>query len=549
MTRPINILGIGTYVPRQVKRNSDFDFAAHGVNHESVARAGVETRRWASPRENIVDLAQQACLRALRCADLAPASIDRLIFITTTLRPDVVLPSGAAILQDKLGLTRCQSLTLTESSSGPIVAMELAASLLRSGQAKHVLVVAAETFSKTFSQDNPMDYEIGMTMGDGASAVVLSTQEGASEGLLACYTRSHPDLQTGIAMRPSSASADGLPSARIALRTGAAPPSYQGMPLIPPQMPEVMQAFVASTIPVAIREALTLAGLKQDKIDWFVLHQTGRMMLEAFKQASQIPQGKTVDTLARFGNLGSVSLLANLDFAFQTGKLKPGNTVLLAAAEEGATCGAMLWKWQVPLSQTHSYLVQEPEIELQEKLIRVDRYSIAELFERFIVPGAKPAYQAKELFADFIPCWAMFEGVSYDDAFEYLSVTENLQEWTLSVRNLHHLRDGIWAGEDHAAPGGKVFVRTHADKAARTIGWDCSHADPDDLWLWYRGLLIDGQGALGRPGTGFIWSNFVHERVKASPEYTAGFAYLFSAHSLEIRNLKAIVEHKFGRKP
>lgn len=184
---------------------------------------------------------------------------------------------------------------------------------------------------------------------------------------------------------------------------------------------------------------------------------------------------------------------------------------------------------------------------LLDKLVSIDRFTVPEMFERFIVPGTRPSYDAAELFADLIPCWAVFEGVSCDDAFAYLSVTENLQDWTLSVRNLRLVRGEVYRGEEVASPTGQVFVRTLADKAARTIGWDCGHTDPDDLWLWYRGLLIDANGALGRPGTAMLWTNFVHERVRSNPVYRAGFQHLYSAHSLEIRNLKAVLEDRFGR--
>jgi hypothetical protein len=78
--------------------------------------------------------------------------------------------------------------------------------------------------------------------------------------------------------------------------------------------------------------------------------------------------------------------------------------------------------------------------------------------------------------------------------------------------------------------------------------WNCGHDSPEDLWLWYRGILIDAQGALGRPGTALIGSNFWHERAKGHPVYKDAFRLLFSAHRLEILNLKRVLEARYAVK-
>ena len=183
---------------------------------------------------------------------------------------------------------------------------------------------------------------------------------------------------------------------------------------------------------------------------------------------------------------------------------------------------------------------------VQNELITVENYSMEEMWGRFVAPGSKEYYTYDELFADFVPSWAVFEGVPIDDAFAFLAQTETMGLWTMSMRNLKLVRDDIYTGDEAATPTGKVFVRTIADEKAMTIEWQAGHADPDDLWIFYNGILTDAGPTLGRPGTAFLWTNFVPERIKADPMVAIGFKMMYSAHRIEINNLKIILEERYG---
>lgn len=185
---------------------------------------------------------------------------------------------------------------------------------------------------------------------------------------------------------------------------------------------------------------------------------------------------------------------------------------------------------------------------VQKKLITVENYPFGEIFEKFLLGGAKDTYTHDELFSRFVPVYAFFENVPLKDAFQYLAKTENMVEWTMSMRNLKHVKDDIFSGEEAATPTGKVFIRTVANEAARTIEWYAGHERPDDLWIYYQGLLANGEIALGKKGTTFFWTNYVHERVRRDRALVMGFKLMRSAHMIEITNMKMILEDRYGKK-
>ena len=170
---------------------------------------------------------------------------------------------------------------------------------------------------------------------------------------------------------------------------------------------------------------------------------------------------------------------------------------------------------------------------LEKKLVTIENYPMDQIWQNFIMKGSKDTYSHDELFSVFVPVHAVFERVPLKDAFEYLANTENMVEWTMSMRNLRHLRDDIYEGEEAATPTGKVFIRTVANREANTIEWYAGHENPDDMWIYYQGMLADGQVALGKDCTTFLWTNFVPERIRQDRLLVMGFKLMHSAHTIE----------------
>lgn len=184
--------------------------------------------------------------------------------------------------------------------------------------------------------------------------------------------------------------------------------------------------------------------------------------------------------------------------------------------------------------------------ELDNRLVRIERFSVQQMMEDHILPHVGLSSDVQKLCEGFIPTMTVFEGVPIEDAFDYLARTETLGDWTLSLRNIRPFRGDVFVGDEEASPTGKVYVRTVADRRSHAVGWDCGHQDADDLWILYRGMLVDAEPAFGRAGTACFWTNFVHERTKSDPVYARGFEMMFAVHRLEMSNLKHILEFVYG---
>ncbi len=342
MNRAVVLAGVGSAFPEQVKRNADFDYAQAGVAEERVLRGGVKERRWSAPSETMLDLAERACRRALDAAQVQASEVDRILLVTSTLQPDVLVPAGATRLQSRLGAGGVAS-TILETCCGSVVALDMAVGLIRSGACRCVLVAAAETFSKTFNPTSPLTFEIGMGMGDGAGAAVVRAGEGTDVGWVASHVQSGSDFQSGLGMRPLRS--DG--GAKLAFGQGDSPPTWRGQPLSRQGLVDALQWFTSTTVPAAIAGVLARAEMTPEQIDFYVLHQPNRRFLEAWKAEAGIPEHKTLDTLGLLGNLSSVSVLANLDEAWRSGRLRRGDRVLMASAGEGAVWGAIIFHWSI----------------------------------------------------------------------------------------------------------------------------------------------------------------------------------------------------------
>ena len=366
MNRSVVLAGVGSAFPHQVKRNADFDYAEAGVAEERVLRGGVRERRWSPPSETMLDLAERACRRALDAAHVEASDVDRVLLVTSTLQPDVLVPAGATRLQSRLGAGGVAS-TILETCCGSVVALDMAVGLIRSGASRCVLVVAAETFSKTFNPSSPLTFEIGMGMGDGAGAAVLRAGEGTDDGWVASHVQSGSDFQSGLGMRPLSG--DG--GAKLAFGHGEAPPTWRGQPLSRQGLVDALQWFTSTTVPAAIAGVLARAEMTPDQIDFYVLHQPNRRFLEAWKAEAGIPAEKTLDTLGLRGNLSSVSVLANLDEAWRSGRLRRGDKVLMASAGEGAVWGAMIFTWTIDPPAAQPARVEEGDSMLLQDRVAV----------------------------------------------------------------------------------------------------------------------------------------------------------------------------------
>ena len=316
------ITGTGSYLPPRRLTNADLvaELAAQGVESSDdwiVERTGIRARHFVDAGVNSSDLALHASRHALEAAGVDAKDIDLIIVGTST--PDMVFPSTACILQNKLGVKGGPAFDVQAVCSGFIYALTLADSLIRSGTAKKALVVGAEVFSRILDFK---DRTTCVLFGDGAGAVVLEASD--TPGILS--TDIHADGQyVDILCVPGHVSGG----------------QVMGDPLLRMDGQAVFKLAV-NVLDEAARAVLAKAGKTAAEVDWLIPHQANIRIMQSTARKLKLPLDKVVVTVDQHGNTSAASIPLALDTAVRSGRVKPGQTLLLEAVGGGFTWGAVL---------------------------------------------------------------------------------------------------------------------------------------------------------------------------------------------------------------
>ncbi|AMO22112.1 ketoacyl-ACP synthase III [Ramlibacter solisilvae] len=322
MNRYSRITGTGSYLPPRRVTNQDLaaQLATTGVETSDnwiVERTGIRARHFADPGTTTSDLAAHAARRALEAAGRVPADIDLIIVATST--PDMVFPSAACIMQNKLGIAGCPAFDVQAVCSGFVYALTVADSMIRTGAASKALVIGAEIFSRILDFK---DRTTCVLFGDGAGAVVL---EGSNEpGILA--TDLHADgRHVGILCVPGTVAGG----------------QVSGDPFLKMDGQAVFKLAVG-VLEDAARATLAKAGRTDADIDWLIPHQANIRIMQGTAKKLKMPLDKLVVTVDEHGNTSAASIPLALDAAVRGGKVKRGDTLMLEGVGGGFTWGAVL---------------------------------------------------------------------------------------------------------------------------------------------------------------------------------------------------------------
>lgn len=316
------ITGTGSYLPPRRLTNSDLaaELATQGVETSDdwiVERTGIRARHFAAPEVCSSDLGLEAARRALQAAGAKAQDIDLIIVATST--PDMVFPSTACILQDKLGANGCPAFDVQAVCSGFIYALSIADAMIKTGAAKKALVIGAEVFSRILDFK---DRTTCVLFGDGAGAVVLEASD--TPGILA--SELHADgKHVGILCVPGHVSGGNV----------------LGAPLLQMDGPAVFKLAVG-VLDEAARAVLAKAGKTAADIDWLIPHQANIRIMQSSARKLKLSMDKVVVTVDQHGNTSAASIPLALDAAVRSGKVKAGELLLLEAVGGGFTWGAVL---------------------------------------------------------------------------------------------------------------------------------------------------------------------------------------------------------------
>ena len=320
--RHSRITGTGSYLPPHRVTNAALaeQLARDGVETSDewiVERTGIRARHFAAPDVSCSDLAVQAARHALEAAGRRPEEIDLIIVATST--PDMVFPSTACIVQRKLGAIGGAAFDVQAVCSGFVYGLAVADSMIRGGLASRALVIGSEIFSRILDFK---DRTTCVLFGDGAGAVVLQASD--TPGILASDL--HADgRHVGILCTPGT------------VNNG----KVSGVPLLKMDGPAVFKLAVG-VLESAARAVLSKAGRSDADIDWLIPHQANIRIMQGTARKLKLPLDKLVVTVDEHGNTSAASIPLALDAAVRSGRIKPGDTLMLEGVGGGFTWGAVL---------------------------------------------------------------------------------------------------------------------------------------------------------------------------------------------------------------
>ena len=317
------IAGCGAYLPERVLRNDDLarEFGLDTSDEWITERTGIKQRHIAAPGETASSMGTAAAKRALERAGLGPEAVDAVVVATAT--PDSSFPATATRIQAALGMTRGIAFDVSAACAGFVYALGIADGMIRTGQARSVMVVGTEVYSRIVDWT---DRGTCVLFGDGAGAVLLVAGEGqgtaADRGILSTHLHSDGRFGDILLVDGGPGSTGGAGKLRMAGN-------------------QVFRHAV-SKLAAVVDEALDANGLTHADVRWLVPHQANLRIIDAMGRKLRLPPERVVVTVDRHANTSAASIPLALAEAVSDGRIERGDLVVMEAIGGGLAWGAAL---------------------------------------------------------------------------------------------------------------------------------------------------------------------------------------------------------------
>jgi 3-oxoacyl-[acyl-carrier-protein] synthase-3 len=318
------VRGVGTALPRRIMKNAEFEALLDTSDEWIAQRTGIRQRHIAGDDETTASLGEAAARAALAHAGLVPADIDLIVLATST--PNNTFPATAVEIQERLGMRHGFAFDMQAVCSGFVYAVTAADAHIKSGLARRVLVIGAETFSRLLDWN---DRTTCVLFGDGAGAIVLEGEES-------------PGLASDRGILAASLRSDG--SHREKLYVDGGPSTTGTVGHLRMEGREVFKHAVGMITDV-VEDVFAKGDVTAQDLDWFVPHQANKRIIDASAKKLGIAEDKVVVTVDLHGNTSAASVPLALGAAVADGRIRQGDLVLLEAMGGGFTWGAVLLRW------------------------------------------------------------------------------------------------------------------------------------------------------------------------------------------------------------
>src|SRR5499425_573936 len=332
--RNAHITGIGRFVPPKVVTNEDLTARMDTSDDWIQQRTGIQQRYYSEGSVGAADMGAIAAREALERAGVRAEDVDCVIF--ATLSPDVDMPSSACLLQAQLNIGGMPAFDVRNQCSGFIYSLATANAFVKAGRFARVLVVGGEVHS-TGIDITTRGRDVAVIFGDGAAAVVVEATDDPRKGILT--THLHAEGKYAEKLWLECAAARERPRLTEAMVAGAAPrvfPRMEGRYVFK----HAVQRFTE-----VINEALAAAGCTAADLDLLIPHQANLRISQLVALGFDLPEEKVLNNIQRYGNTTAASIGLALYEAIETGRVRDGSLLCLAAFGAGFTWASLLIRW------------------------------------------------------------------------------------------------------------------------------------------------------------------------------------------------------------
>ena len=322
------IRSLATYVPPRVLSNADLEKMLDTTDEWIMQRVGIRERHIAAPGVATSDLGKEAAIEAIARAGLKPDDIG--VIVVGTVTPDMMFPSTACLIQDKIGARHAWGFDISAACSAFTYSLTTASQLVATGAHDHALVVGADVMSSIIDYT---DRTTCVIFGDGAGAAVVEASDDPGVGII--------DFENYV---------DGSGGGALCMPAGGSR-QPASLDTVAKRMHYVKQdgqavfKFAVRNTEEACRRILDRNGVKPDEIDLLVSHQANRRIILSAAEKLGVPEKKVVINIERFGNTTAATIPLALNDAVADKRLKRGDLLLMVSVGAGFTVGSLLLRW------------------------------------------------------------------------------------------------------------------------------------------------------------------------------------------------------------
>ena len=326
------ISGTGFYLPPRIVTNDELSTYMDTSDEWIQERTGIKERHYVEKGEGPSDIAIPATKQALNAAGLKVSDIDFIIFATST--PDFYAPGSGCLIQEKMGFNEIGALDIRVQCSGFIYGLSIAEQYIRTGTFKNILLIGAEVQSTAMDLTNA-GRDTAIIFGDGAGAAIIAATD-EDRGVLSTHMHSEGKYLKELWLE-SPASNAGYPRInREALDEGKQFLKMNGK--------EVFRHAV-TRFPEVINEALEANNLTSENIDLLIPHQANLRITQMVQKRLSLRNEQVFSNIHKYGNTTAATIPIALAEAFNEGKIKDGDLLVLAAFGAGFAWASAIMKW------------------------------------------------------------------------------------------------------------------------------------------------------------------------------------------------------------